>query len=61
MDFLQKVHVSSLGENFTELGMLAVVSRQAEQGMLGAGAIGKIAAIDMQSLHADQKDSIALR
>jgi len=58
---LQKVHVSSSGKNFTELGMLAVVNRKAEQGILAPGAIGKMGAIDMQSLHGYQNDSIALR
>ena len=61
MDFLQKVYVLSSGKNFTELGMLAVVNRKAEQGILAPGAIGKIGAIDMQSPHNDQNDSIAFR
>lgn len=61
MDFPEKVHVSSSGEHFNWLGMLAVVSRKKEQGLVAAGAIGKIAPIDMQNIHADQKDSIALR
>ena len=52
--------LSSSGENFSELGMLAMMSRKAEEELLRAGSIGEVGSAYVEDSHFGSSQRLSL-
>lgn len=52
--------LSSSGENFNELGMLAMMSRKAEEELLRAGSIGEVGSVYVEDFHFGSSQRLSL-